>query len=303
MKNPYEVLGLKPDASADEIRKAYRRLAKQNHPDLHPGDAAAEAKFKEISSANDIVGDAKKRAQFDQGEIDADGMARAPQAEREFYRSQAEASRGGKYDRQWGPAGASGMDSDIFAELFGGGRARRPSRGADIHYTLAVPFLDAVNGAKKRVVMADGRTIDLAIPSGLTDGQTLRLRGQGQPGAGDAPPGDILVEIHVEPHTTFRRDGADIRSKLPVTIGEALAGAKVRVPTVYGFVEMAVPKGANSGTVLRLRGKGVPSATKTGDHFVELEIVLPKNADDALIKAVADWEAQHPYNPRENQGS
>jgi DnaJ-class molecular chaperone len=302
MKTPYEVLGVKPDASADEIRKAYRRLAKKNHPDLHPGDAAAEARFKEISSANDIVGDAKKRVQFDQGEIDEAGAARAPpRTERDFYRPHAEARQGGQYDRQWD--GHQAGDADIFAELFGAGRARRPSRGADIHYTLGVPFLDAVNGAKKRVVMADGRTIDLAIPPGLTDGQTLRLRGQGQPGTHDAPPGDILVEIHVEPHPTFRSDGANIRSKLPVTIGEALAGAKVRVPTVLGFVEMAVPKGANSGTVLRLRGKGVPSASKPGDHFVELEIVLPANPDAALIDAVTAWEAAHPYNPREVKGS
>jgi DnaJ-class molecular chaperone len=301
MADPYEVLGVKRDASVDEIRKAYRRLAKKNHPDLHPGDGAAEARFKEIASANDIVGDAKKRAQFDSGEIDASGQARPPVQERPSYRAHAEAPGGARYDRHWDGAGDGAHD--LFAELFGGRDRRPPPRGADIHYTLAVDFLDAINGAKKRVVMADGRTIDIAIPIGLKDGQTLRLRGQGHPGAEGAPQGDTLVETHVSPHPLFRRDGRDIRSTLAVTIGEALGGAKVRVQTVSGAVDLTLPKGANADTIVKLRGKGIPLASGAGDQFVDLKIVLPKAPDDALIAAVTAWEAAHPYNPREGTDS
>jgi DnaJ-class molecular chaperone len=297
MADPYEVLGVKRDASVEEVRKAYRRLAKKNHPDLHPGDAAAEARFKEIASANDIVGDATKRAQFDSGEIDSSGVARPPRNERQSYRSHAEAAGGERYDRQW--ERPNGADQDLFAELFGSRARRPPTRGADRHYTLAVEFSDAINGAKKRVVMGDGRTLDITIPVGLKDGQTLRLRGQGEPGIDGSPAGDILVETHVEPHAVFRRDGADIRSTLAVTVGEALAGAKVRVPTVSGAVQMTLPKGANSGTLLRLRGKGVPLASGAGDQVVELKIVLPEQPDEALIQAVTQWESAHPYNPRQ----
>jgi DnaJ-class molecular chaperone len=297
MVDPYHVLGVKRDAAQADIRKAYLRLAKKNHPDLHPGDKGAEARFKDISSANDIVGDEKKRAAFDAGEIDAAGAAAARKPEREFYRPHAEAPPGYKYQR----ASADGDrdDSDLFAELFGrtGGRSQR--RGADIHYTLSVDFTEAVNGTKKRVVMADGKTLDITIPAGLQDGQTLRLRGQGQPGINNGEVGDTLVAIHVRPHAMFRRDGNDIRAILPVTLAEALTGAKVPVATASGPVQLAIPKRSNTGTVLRLRGKGVQAKTATGDHFVELQVILPEAADDELIKLIADWEAKHPYNPRQ----
>jgi DnaJ-class molecular chaperone len=296
MADPYQVLGVKRDADAGEIRKAYRRLAKKNHPDLHPGDVAAEARFKDIAAANDIVGDATKRALFDKGEIDASGAARPAQPERASYRSQAEAAGGAKYDQHWG--GADSDEQDLFSQLFGSPARRPPLRGGDIHYTLSVDFLDAINGAKTRVEMADGRTLDLAIPVGLKDGQTLRLRGQGQPGVDGAPAGDVLVETHVGTHPVFARDGRDIRCTLAVSLGEALSGAKVPVPTVSGLVQMTLPKGANTGTILRLRGKGVPSDTKAGDQFVELKIMLPKSPDETLVQAVAQWEAAHPYNPR-----
>jgi DnaJ-class molecular chaperone len=297
MADPYEVLGIKRDASADEVRKAYRRLAKKNHPDLNPGDAAAEARFKEIASANDILGDAKKRVQFDSGEIDSSGQQRPPQQDRRSYRAHAEAPGGTKYDRHWEDAG--GDEHDLFAQLFGSRARRPPSRGDDVHYTLAVDFLEAINGAKKRVVMADGRTLDIAIPIGLIDGQTLRLRGQGQPGIDGAPAGDVLVETHVGTHQVFRREGRDIHSTLAVTIGEALGGAKVSVPTVAGTVDMTLPKGANSGSLLRLRGKGVPLPRGAGDQFVELRVMLPTTPDAALIQAVEHWETANPYNPRQ----
>jgi DnaJ-class molecular chaperone len=295
MADPYQVLGVKRDAAQAEIRKAYLRLAKKNHPDLHPGDKGAEARFKEISGANDIVGDEAKRAAFDAGETDA-AAAAARKPERGFYRPHAEAPAGYKYQR----AGAGGGrdDSDLFAELFGRSGGRQQRRGADIHYTLSVEFAEAVTGAKKRVAMADGKTLDISIPAGLEDGQTLRLRGQGQPGLDNAEAGDVLVEIHVKPHAAFRRDGDDIRAVLPVTLGEALAGAKVPVTTATGTVQLSIPKGSNTGTVLRLRGKGVQTKTGKGDHFVELQVILPEAADEELIKAVVDWEAKHPYNPR-----
>ena len=299
MADPYQILGISRTATADEIRKAYRRLAKKNHPDLHPGDKAAEARFKEIASAYGIVGDETKRALFDSGKIDGSGAEQHQQPKRESYRQHAEAQSGFKYDRHWsGP----GHEDDVFAELFGR-RAGAKARGLDVNYTFAVEFIEAINGAKKRVVMADGKTLDITIPAGLKDGQTLRLRGQGHPGIGGAEPGDVMVEIHVKPHPLFRREGNDIHSSLPVTLGEALGGAKVLVETVTGTVNLAVPRGSNTGTTLRLRGKGVASKSGAGDHFVELLVILPEQPDEELIRSVVDWEAKHPYNPRQGKGA
>lgn len=300
MADPYQILGVSREAKADEIRKAYRGLAKQNHPDLHPGDKAAEARFKEISSAYAIVGDETKRKLFDSGAIDGSGADVHHAPERETYRQHAEGPPDFKYDHQWS-GGANGLDEDLFAELFGR-RGRSSTRGANINYTLAVSFLEAVNGTKKRVVMGDGKALDLAIPAGLKDGQTLRLRGQGQPGVGGAGVGDALVEIHVDPHPLFHRDGNDILSTVPVTLGEALGGAKVPVETVSGTVSLAVPKGSSTGTKLRLRGRGVPSKGGVGDHFVTLSVVLPPAPDDELVASVVAWEAKHPYDPRKGSG-
>lgn len=273
---------------------------------MHPGNKGAEARFKEIASAYDIVGDEKKRARFDGGEIDASGAERQqpPQQrpEREFYRQHAEAGPGFKYERGWDGTGHDD-EADVFAEIFGRRGPKAKARGSDIGYTFSVDFTEAVNGAKKRVVMADGKALDITIPAGLKDGQTLRLRGQGHPGFGGGEAGDALVEIHVKAHPIFRREGNTIRSTLPVTPGEALAGAKVRVATVSGPVELTVPKGSNTGTILRLRGKGVPSAGGTGDHLVELQVVLPKHPDEELVRSVTEWEAKHPYDPRKSQGA
>jgi len=296
MADPYQILGVTREATQDDIRKAYRRLAKMHHPDLHPGNKDAETRFKEIASAYDIIGDDKKRARFDSGEIDATGAERQQQPEREFYRQHAEAGPGFRYERRWNGAGEE--DVDLFSELFGARRAETTGRGSDVHYTFSVEFTEAINGAKKRVVMADGKTLDITIPAGLKDGQSLRLRGQGLSGAGGADSGDALVEIHVNPHPVFRRDGTTIRSTLPVTPGEALSGSKVRVSTVSGPVDLTIPKNSNSGTVLRLRGKGVPSKGGKGDHLVELQIVLPDNPDEELVGCITEWEAKHPYDPR-----
>ena len=306
MADPYQILGVSRAAKADEIRKVYRGLAKKNHPDLHPGDKAAEARFKEISSAYAIVGDEAKRALFDAGKIDGSGNEIHEAPPRESYRQYAEAGPGFKYDRPWGDAaggaGSGGIDDDLFAELFGR-RARANTRGPDISYTFSVPFIEAISGAKKRVVMADGKALDISIPPGLKDGQILRLRGQGEPGRNGGESGDVLVEVRVEPHPLFRREGNDLFSVLPVTLGEALAGAKVPVETVSGTVNLTVPKGSNTGARLRLRGKGAPYKGGVGDHFVELKVVLPTHPDDAFLQSIVDWELQHPYDPRIGQGA
>ena len=299
MADPYQILGVSREATHDDIRKAYRRLAKKNHPDLHPGDKGAEARFKEIATAYDIAGDEKKRARFDSGEIDASGAERPQQPEREFYRQHAEAPQGFKYERHSNATEHDG--SDLFAELFGARSQRTMAPGSDVSYTFSVEFTEAIKGAKKRVVMADGKTLDVTIPAGLKDGQTLRLRGQGQPGFGGAAPGDVLVEIHVKPHPIFRREGNNIRSMLPVTAGEAMAGAKVHIATVSGPVQLAVPKNSNTGTILRLSGKGVASKGGTGDHLVELKVMLPDRPDDELVRSITEWEAKHPYDPRKMQ--
>lgn len=300
MADPYQILGVTCEATLDDIRTAYRRLAKKNHPDLHPGDKGAEARFKEIASAYGIVGDEAKRAQFDSGKIDASGAEQHPQPERPSYRQHAESQAGSRYERPWNGAGQD--QDDLIAELFGR-HARAQARGIDITYTFAVDFIEAIGGAKKRVVMADGRTVDITIPAGLKDGQTLRLRGQGQPGLGGAEPGDVLVVVHVKHHPVFRRDGPDIRSTLPVTLAEAMAGKKVAVETVTGTVNLAVPKGSNTGTILRLRGKGVPTNGSNGDHLVELQVSLPTTADEEFVQYIVEWEAKHPYDPRKGLGA
>ena len=304
MANPYETLDVAPNASQDDIRRAYRKAAKETHPDLNPGKPEAEKRFKEINAAYDIIGDADKRKRYDAGEIDETGAERQP--ERHFYREYAEADANRRYSRREASAGQRGnegadFDYDIFADLF-------PGRGAgatfrvppqDVHYALEISFLDAVNGTRKVVAMPDGKTLDITIPAGINEGQVLRLKGQGLPGS-DGKPGDAYVEISVRPHAGFKREGFDILSTLPVSLGEALNGASVRVETVDGAVDVKVPKGAKEGTKLRLRGKGVyrGPAGGRGDQFVEIHIAPPEGADEALAQFMADWEKTHPQNPR-----
>ncbi len=307
MANPYETLGVASNASQDDIRKAYRKAAKETHPDLNPGKPEAEKRFKDINAAYEIVGDADKRKRYDAGEIDETGTERQP--ERHFYREYAEADQNRRYGRRRASAGGRGNGEtesdyeDIFADLFrgrggeGGATFRMPPQ--DVRYTLDVDFLDAVNGAHKRVVMPDGKTLDIAIPAGLSEGQVLRLKGQGLPGS-DGKTGDAYVEVMVRPRSGFTREGFDIQTALPVSLGEALNGASVRVETVDGAVDVKVPKGAKNGTKLRLRGKGVPRG-KTGgrgDQLVEIQIALPEDADEELGRFMAEWEKKHPQNPR-----
>lgn len=309
MTDPYSVLGVGKTASDEEIRKAFRKLAKKHHPDLNPGDKAAEAKFKDISQANEILSDPEKRRRFDAGEIDATGQEVPP---RGFYRDQAGGFDGAKYER----AGAhdsfvdmGGVFSEMFGQRGGGGRGFRfrsgdgeefEMDGLPVSYSLRVPFLVAARGGKQRVTLPDGKTLDIDVPEGTANGQTLRLKGQGMPGTKGRPAGDAYVEIHVEPHAFFEPRDNDIHVELPVTVPEAVLGGRIRVPTVGGPVMLSVPAGSNSGTSLRLKGRGLldRKTGQRGDQYVKLKLVLP-DQHDAELKAFAEkWAAGRDHDPR-----
>ena len=296
MKDPYEVLGVAKTATPEEIRKAYRQLAKKLHPDLNPGDKHAEDRFKEVSAANDLLSDPEKRRRYDAGEIDASGAERAPPQGR-YYREYAGAA-GHPYESAGGYADFAEED-DLFAELLRRSceQARR-APGADLHYELQVPFLDAVNGATKTITLPQGGTLDVAIPAGVEDGQILRLRGKGAPSPGEGPPGDALAQIVVDQHRYFTREGDDIHVELPITVKEAALGGEVRAPTTTGSVMLRVPKGANTGDTLRLKGKGVKARGRTGDEFVRLKVVMPKPPDPELEAFLENWTPPASYDPR-----
>jgi DnaJ-class molecular chaperone len=309
-KNPYEVLGVKKEATNDEIRSAYRKLAKKHHPDLNPGNKQAESRFKEISVAYDLLSDADKRAKFDRGEIDEVGNEK-PRAY--SYQDFAEGAPGAKYRNQEGAYSAEDLD-DLFSFFNRGGAggmgaggtggrgegATFRMRGGDRQYALTVDFLDAINGTKQRLELAPGKTLDVTIPAGVRDGQIIRLAGQGSPGMGGGPAGDALIEIHVAPHAFFKRDGNDILLELPVTLAEAALGGRVTVPTPTGAVTMTVPAHSNTGSVLRLKGKGVAGH---GDELVTLKVVLPPEGDSELDTFLKDWATKHPYDPRKGMRS
>lgn len=303
--DPYAALGLSKTASAEDIKKAYRKLVRTSHPDLHPDDAGAEARFKAISASYDLLKDPETRARFDAGEIDASGAER-PQ--RQYYRDFADAP-GNTYQQRRGfdPGGDPG---DIFAEMLrqragqasgrAGGRGFAAA-GPDLRFALEVPFLDAVRGTKTRITLPDGNSLSVSIPQGAQDGQTMRLRGKGGAGMGGAPAGDALITLTVLPHPVFRREGDDILLILPVTIDEAVLGAKVMAPTISGAVSLTIPAGASSGRVLRLRGRGVARhGAPAGDQMVELRIVAPPVIDDGLRDFLTEWRKDHPHDPRAN---
>jgi DnaJ-class molecular chaperone len=299
--DPYEVLGVKKDASADEIQKAYRGLAKKLHPDLNPGNKKAEEQFKEVTGAYDLLSDAEKRARFDRGEIDASGQERPQQR---YYRDFADSGASRSYSNDSGYADFA--DSDIFADLFGGreGRAQFRMRGPDALYRLEVDFLDAINGARRQITLPEGAALEVTIPSGTRDGQTLRLRGKGQPGIGGGPSGDALIEIAVRPHPVFTRKDDDIHVELAIALDQAVLGGRVTVPTPSGPVTMTVPKWSNSGTVLRLKGRGVPRrGGARGDEYVTLKVMLPDKPDAELEKLIAQWRAAQTGGARESTGT
>jgi DnaJ-class molecular chaperone len=301
--DPYVALGLNKTATADEIKKAYRKIARTSHPDLNPDDTSAEARFKEASAAYDLLKDPEQRARFDRGEIDATGAEKQP--ERKFYRDYAQNpdnpyQSGQQYE---GFGDASDIFEEILRQRAQGGR--RPAahgfstRGQDRRYALEIPFMDAVNGGKTRITLPDGGVLDAKIPQGTADQQTIRLRGKGDPGFEGGPAGDALVTLSVRPHPLFRREDNDILITLPITLDEAVLGGKVEVPTIGGTVKLSIPKGASSGQTLRMRGRGVKPAGKTaGDQRVELRIVAPKTIDKELEEFMESWRKTNAYNPR-----
>ncbi len=296
MKDPYEILGVAKTASADEVRKAYRKLAKKLHPDLNPGDKRAEDEFKEVSAANDLLSDPEKRRRYDAGEIDASGAEKAPPHAR-YYRDYA-GGAGHPYESQSGFADFAESD-DLIAELLrrSAEQARRRP-GADLHYELQVDFLDAVNGATKTITLPGGGTLQVTIPPGVEDGQILRLRGKGAPSPGEGEPGDALVQIVVKPHRTFTREGDDIHVELPITVKEAALGGEVRAPTTTGSVMLKIPKRSNTGDVLRLRGKGVKKRDGAGDELVKLKVMMPTEPEPELEAFLAGWKPSPTYDPR-----
>ena len=297
--DPYTTLGVAIDASAATISRAYRTLAKRWHPDLNPGDADAEARFKVIASANELLSDPEKRARFDRGEIDAAGQERARPPPYQHY---AEGEDGRRYGGAAQPdPWAAAEFGDIFGSMFGASRRRAgPLRGDDRHYTLEADFLDAVRGATRRLALPDGRTLEVKIPPGTSDGHTLRLRGQGGAGQDGGGSGDALIEVHVQPHPFYRREGADIRLVLPVSLPEAVLGGPVEVPTPGGPVRMRVPAASETGTELRLRGRGVPAHgdVPAGDLYATLQVRVGP-PDPALVAFLQGWTPEHPADPRE----
>ncbi len=296
----YAILGVKRTATNDEIRRAYRKLAKDLHPDQNKGDPKSEEQFKRVSAAFAVLGNPEKRKRYDAGEVDSMGNERANPYYRDY--AGAGASRGEGEGGFGGFNPGAGDFSDIFGDLFGrrGPNGAFTMRGMDYRYNLEIGFLEAVNGVKKRVQFPDNETLDITVPSGVETGQTLRLKHKGGPGAGRGEPGDALIELKVSPHSIFGRDGDNITLELPVSLSEAVLGAKVEVPTIDGRVTVAVPKGASSGQVLRLRGKGIKNSRSgaLGDQLITLKIVLPPVIDGDLERFMKDWAEKHPHDPR-----
>ena len=303
-QDPYLELGVPRTASADEIRRAFRKLAKQYHPDKNPGDQKAEERFKQVSAAFDLLGDEDKRKKFDAGEIDADG--------RETMRGygggnpfqQGGGFQGGGF--RGGPGGAQFEDvdlGDILGEMFGGrgGRAgggfNFNQRGHDIRAKVELDLEEAINGAKRRIAFSDGRTLEVTIPKGAADGQVLRLKGQGAPGRAGA--GDALIELAIRPHPVFKRDGDNLAMDLPISVPDAVLGGKVEAPTPDGPVTLSIPAGSNSGSTLRLKGKGLPGPMgRRGDLLARLVVTLPDKPDAELTQFAETWRADRPYAPR-----
>jgi DnaJ-class molecular chaperone len=303
MKDPYETLGVARTATDEEIKAAFKKLARKFHPDLHPDDKAAEDRFKEVSAANDLLGDKEKRRRFDAGEIDASGAERPQQR---YYRDFADGPAYASHAAQDGFSSNEDLEEFLaraFAGAAGGGqRTQREfrARGQDVRYILPVAFLDAVNGAVSTITLPEGKTLQVKIPQGAEDRQMLRLKGQGMPGFGDAPAGDAYIELHVEPHRFFRRKDDNIHLEVPVTLKEAMLGAQIEVPTIGGPVKLTVPKGSNTGTTLRLRDKGVRNrkSGQYGHQLVTLKVVLPVAEEPELTGFLDSWQPKSEQDPR-----
>ena len=316
MRDPYEVLGVPRGASAAAIKSAYRKLAKKHHPDANKNDPKSAARFSELNSANEIIGDEDKRKQFDRGEIDAEGKPRFQGFPGGGPRG---ASPGGGFQahtfRTGGGAGGFGGGGfeDILNSMFGGAAARgaRPGAGSstfefdrgsialdlDLSVAMTVSLEESVKGAEKRIRLPTGKELNVKIPAGVTAGQQIRLKGQGETAQGH-PPGDLLITVSIAPHAFFKVEGSDLRVDLPITLYEAVLGGKVRVPTLGSAVELSIPKNTSSGRTFRLKGKGLPKPGGTGDLFVTTRIMLPDGNDAEFESLMQKWRDGHPYNPR-----
>jgi DnaJ-class molecular chaperone len=326
MRDPYEVLGVPRNASAAAIKSAYRKLAKKHHPDSNNNDPKAAARFAEINTANEILGDEDKRKQFDRGEIDAEGKPRFTGFPGGGSRGRAGPGGFESYTFRSGGGGSGGFGGgafeDILNSMFAGGGARggRAGGGAgpfefdtgggaggvgldlDLNVSMTVSLEEAVQGAEKRVRLPNGKELNVKVPKGVTSGQQIRLKGQGETAPGH-PPGDLLITINIASHPHFKVDGNDLRLELPITLYEAVLGAKVRVPTLTGAVELSIPKNTSSGRIFRLKAKGLPKAgATTGDLFVTTRIVLPDGNDAELEALMRKWKDGRPYNPRNDVG-
>jgi DnaJ-class molecular chaperone len=323
MRDPYEVLGVPRSANAAAIKSAFRKLAKKHHPDANKNDPKAAARFAELNSANEIIGDADKRQQFDRGEIDADGKPRfqgfpgggGPGAGTRAGGFESHTFRSGGAGPGAGAGGFGGGFEDILNSMFGaanarGGRAGPGAGGArfefdpgtmavdlDLAVSMTVSLEEAVKGADKRVRLPTGKELNVKIPAGVVAGQQIRLKGQGETAPGH-PPGDLLITVSIAPHAFFKVDGSDLRLDLPITLYEAVLGGKVRVPTLGSAVELSIPKNTSSGRTFRLKGKGLPKAGGNGDLLVTTRIMLPDGNNAELEALMQKWRDAHPYNPR-----
>jgi len=300
MKDPYEILGVNRSATEKDIKDAFKKLARKFHPDLHPGDKEAEQKFKDISAANDLLKDKEKRRRFDAGEIDASGAER-PQER--FYRDFANGSAYTSHATQDGFANNEELEEFLARAFAGRGRRSQDTfraRGQDVSYVLPVDFLDAANGAVRTITLPEGKTLQVTIPEGADDRQMLRLKEQGMPGFGGGTAGDAYVELHVEPHRFFDRKDDNIHLEVPVTLKEAVLGARIEVPTVGGPVMVTVPNGSNTGTTLRLRDRGIRNrkSGQRGHQMVTLKVILPTAEEPDLVAFLNKWQPNNQQNPR-----
>jgi DnaJ-class molecular chaperone len=318
MRDPYEVLGVDRKASASDIKSAYRRLAKKLHPDANKNDPKAATRFAELNAAHELLEDEDKRKAFDRGEIDAEGKPRFQGFPGGHPRGRGASSGGFEtHTFRSGGAGAGGFGGggfeDILNSMFGGAAARGARPGAshtfefdpggialdlDLSVAMTVSLEESVKGVEKRVRLPTGKELNVKLPAGVTAGQQIRLKGQGETAPGHAP-GDLLISVSIAPHAFFKVDGSDLRVDLPITLYEAVLGGKVRVPTLGGAVELSIPKNTSSGRTFRLKGKGLPKAAGgTGDLFVTSRIMLPDGNDAELETLMQKWRDGHPYNPR-----
>lgn len=306
MKDPYQILGVPSDASQDQIKSSFRKLAKKFHPDLNPGNKEAEQKFKEIQHAFDLIGTVEARGKWDRGETDEQKQ----QQYEEYARHQQNRSRqkpfyhetqdqGGRYTYHFGDEMG---DDDIFARFFGRGQDQQFNiRGEDALYHLDISFLEAAKGAERVITLPGGKRLQVKIPSGIQDGQKLKFKGLGSPGIGKAPPGDAYVQISILPSTDYRREGQDILSEIPISLFEAVTGAEVQVNTIDGPVMLKVPPGVTTGSRLRIRGKGAGAGDTRGNHIVEIKVMTPKSPDVEFQKELRELKVKYDYNPREER--